>query len=164
MCTHHENLCRYPGWRIAKYSTQETSGIENVRHHKQALRFIMLRAIQFNDQSGRSTVKVHDESADDSLFVNFYWIFAEIKVPELTLVGCHLPAKPPGIFQLGIVFWYCHCLPSPPSLHSATSPIGRGKGCLHGCCFTTTWLCVSFFFAKKRHNSQKIFSKPYAAS
>ena len=25
----------------------------------------MLRAIQFNDQSGRSTVKVHDESADN---------------------------------------------------------------------------------------------------
>ena len=42
------------------------------------LRFVMLRAILFNDQSGRSTVKVHNESADDSLFVNFYWIFAEI--------------------------------------------------------------------------------------
>jgi len=33
---------------------------------------IMLRSIQFNDQSGRSTVKVHDESADNPLFVNFY--------------------------------------------------------------------------------------------
>ena len=62
------------------------------------LRFIMLRAIQFNDQSGRSTVKVHNESADNPLFVNFYWIFAEEKIPELTLVGRHLPAKPPGIF------------------------------------------------------------------
>ena len=61
-------------------------------------RFIMLRAIQFNDQSGRSTVKVHDESADNPLFINFYWIFAEKKVPELTLMGCHLPAKSPGIF------------------------------------------------------------------
>ena len=62
------------------------------------LRFIMLRAIQFNDQSGRSTVKVHDESADNPLFINFYWIFVEKKVPELTLMGCHLPAKPSGIF------------------------------------------------------------------
>ena len=62
------------------------------------LRFIMLRAIQFNDQSGRSAVKVHDESADNPLFVNFYWISAEKKIPELTLVGCHLPAKPSGIF------------------------------------------------------------------
>ena len=57
----------------------------------------MLRAIQFNDQSGRSTVKVHDESADNPLFINFYWIFAEKKVPELTRMGCHLPAKSPGI-------------------------------------------------------------------
>ena len=62
------------------------------------LRFIMLRAIQFNDQSGRSTVKVHDESADNPLFINFYWIFVEKKVPGLTLMGCHLPAKPSGIF------------------------------------------------------------------
>ena len=59
---------------------------------------IMLRSIQFNDQSGRSTVKVHDESADNPLFVNFYWIFAEKKIPELAFMGSHLPAKPPGIF------------------------------------------------------------------
>ena len=59
---------------------------------------IMLRSIQFNDQAGRSTVKVHDESADNPLFINFYWIFAEKKVSELTLMGCHLPAKSPGIF------------------------------------------------------------------
>ena len=62
------------------------------------LRFIMLRAIQFNDQSGRSAVKVHDESADNPLLVNFYRIFAEKKIPELTFVGCHFPAKPSGIF------------------------------------------------------------------
>ena len=47
----------------------------------------MLRAIQFNDQSGRSAVKVHDESADNPLFVNFCWIFAQKKVPELPFVG-----------------------------------------------------------------------------
>ena len=35
---------------------------------------------------------------DNPLFINFYWIFAEKKVPELTLMGCHLPAKSPGIF------------------------------------------------------------------
>ena len=58
----------------------------------------MLRAIQFNDKSRRSAVKVHDESADNPLFVNFCWIFAEKKIPELTFVGRHLPAKPPGIF------------------------------------------------------------------
>ena len=62
------------------------------------LRFVMLRAIQFNDKSRRSAVKVHDESADNPLFVNFCWIFAEKKIPELTFVGRHLPAKPPGIF------------------------------------------------------------------
>ena len=36
LCTHHENPCLYPGWRIAESPTQETSGIENVPHHKQA--------------------------------------------------------------------------------------------------------------------------------
>ena len=60
--------------------------------------FIMLRAIQFNDQSGRGTVKVHDESADDPLFVNLYRIFAQKQIPELTLVGCQFPAQLPGIF------------------------------------------------------------------
>ena len=36
----------------------------------------MLRAIQFNHQSGRRTIKVYDESSNDSLFVNFHGIFA----------------------------------------------------------------------------------------
>ena len=62
------------------------------------LGFIMLRAIQFNDKSGRSAVKVDDESADNPLFVNLYRIFAEKKIPELTFMGCPLPAKTPGIF------------------------------------------------------------------
>ena len=60
--------------------------------------FIMLRSIQLNDKSGRSTVKIYDESADDPLFVDLYWIFAQKKIPELTFMGCHLPAKTPGIF------------------------------------------------------------------
>ena len=32
-------------------------------------------------QAGRSTVKVHDESADNPLFVNLYRIFAQNKIP-----------------------------------------------------------------------------------
>ena len=55
-------------------------------------------------------------------------------------VDIPVPAKPPGIFQLGVIFWYRHCLPSPSSLRSATSPTGRGKGCRDGNCFTTTRL------------------------
>ena len=84
----------------------ESQNLQPKRHQKlrtfsiisKPLSFIMLRAIQFNDQSGLSTVKVHDESADNPLLVNFYRIFAEKKIPELTFVGRHLPAKPPGIF------------------------------------------------------------------
>ena len=72
----------------------ESQNLQPKRHQKlrtfriisKPLRFIMLRAIQFNDQSGRSAVKVHDESADNPLFINFYWIFVEKKVPELTLI------------------------------------------------------------------------------
>ena len=84
----------------------ESQNLQSKRHQElrtfriisKPLRFVMLRAIQFNDKSGRSAVKVHDESADNPLFINFYWIFAEKKVPEFPFVGCHLPAKPPGIF------------------------------------------------------------------
>ena len=51
----------------------ESQNLQSKRHQElrtfriisKPLRFIMLRAIQFNDQSGRSTVKVHDESADN---------------------------------------------------------------------------------------------------
>ncbi len=91
------------------------------------LGFIMLRAVQFNNQSGRSTVKIHNEFTNNPLFVNLYRIFAQEKIPELTLMGCHLPAKPPRIFQFGVIFWYGHGVPSPSSLRSATSPKGRGK-------------------------------------
>ena len=84
----------------------ESQNLQSKRHQElrtfriisKPMRFIMLRAIQFNDQSGRSTVKIYDESADDPLFVDLYWIFAQKKIPELPFVGRHLPAKPPGIF------------------------------------------------------------------
>ena len=88
----------------------------------------MLRTIYFDNQFCRSAVKIHDKSADDPLFVNLYRIFAEKQIPELAFVGCHFPAKPPGIFQLTVIFWHGHILPSPSSLRSATSPKGRGKG------------------------------------
>ena len=100
------NLCAHTTKIPVDIPVGESQNLQPKRHQElrtfriisKPLRFIMLRAIQFNDQSGRSTVKVHDESADNPLFVNFYWIFAEKKIPELTFVGCHLPAKPSGIF------------------------------------------------------------------
>ena len=45
------------------------------------LRLIVLRTIQFNNQLGRSTIKVCDKSPDDSLFINLHRIFAEEKIP-----------------------------------------------------------------------------------
>ena len=62
------------------------------------LRLIMLRTIYFDNQLCRSAVKIHDKSADDSLFVNLYRIFAKKKIPEFAFMGCHFSAKPPGIF------------------------------------------------------------------
>ena len=99
------NLCAHTTKIPVDIPVGESQNLQPKRHQElrtfriisKPLRFIMLRAIQFNDQSGRSTVKVHDESADNPLFINFYWIFAEKKVPELTLMGCYLPAKSPGI-------------------------------------------------------------------
>ena len=51
-----------------------------------------MKTIQFNNQLGRSTIRVYDKSPDDSLVINLHHIFAEKKIPELSLVGCHLPA------------------------------------------------------------------------
>ena len=92
----------------------------------------MLRTIYFDNQLCRSAVKIHDESADDPLFVNLHRVFAQKKLPELAFMGSHFPAKPPGFFQLAVIFWYGLCLPSPSPVRSATSPKGRGKGCSHG--------------------------------
>ena len=90
----------------------------------------MLGAIYFNNHLCRSTVKVHNEFADNSLFVNFYRIFAEKKIPELALMGSHFSAKPPGVFQLAVIFWYGHIFPSqsasPPAL-----PKGEPSTALH---------------------------------
>ena len=47
----------------------------------------MLRTIYFDNQLCRSTVKIHDKSANDPLFVNLYRVFAEKKIPELALMG-----------------------------------------------------------------------------
>ena len=58
----------------------------------QCLGIIMLRTVKFNDQFGGSTVKVHDESADNPLLEDFHRIFAQKEIPELALMGCHLSA------------------------------------------------------------------------
>ena len=87
----------------------------------------MLRTVHFDNQLCRSAVKIHDKSANNPLFVNLYRVFAEKKIQELAFMGSHFSAKPPGVFQLAVVFWYGHSLPSPSSLRSATSPKGRGK-------------------------------------
>ena len=92
-----------------------------------ALRLIMLRTIYFDHQFCRSAVKIHNKTADDSLFVNLHRVFSEKKIPKLTFMGRHFPAKPPGVFQLTVIFWYGHGWPSLSSLCSTTSPKGRGK-------------------------------------
>ena len=58
----------------------------------------MLSTIYFDNQLCASAVKIHDKSANDPLFVNLYLVFAEKRIPEFALVGCHFPAKSPGIF------------------------------------------------------------------
>ena len=87
----------------------------------------MLRTVRFDNQLCGGTVKIHNKSADDPLFINLYRVFTKKKIPEFTFMGRHFPAEPPGVFQLAVIFWYGQCLPSPSSLCSATSPKGRGK-------------------------------------
>ena len=57
----------------------------------------MLRTIYFDNQLCRSAVKIRDKAANDPLFVDLHRVFAEKKIPELTLMGRHFPAMPPGI-------------------------------------------------------------------
>ena len=83
------NLCAHTAEIPVDIPVGKSQNLQPKRHQElrtfriisKPLGFIMLRTIQFNDQPGRSAVKVHDESADNPLFVNFYWIFAEKKIP-----------------------------------------------------------------------------------
>ena len=86
----------------------------------------MLRTVHFDNQLCRSTVKIHDKSANNPLFVNLYRVFAEKKIPELAFMVSHFPAKPPGVFQLA----YCLLVWSYFTLSvgfAASSPKGRAK-------------------------------------
>ena len=139
LCTHTMKIpVDIPIGESQNFQTKRRQKLRTFRIISKLLRFIMLRTIQFNDQSCRSTVKIHDESADDPLFINLHWIFAQKKIPELTFMRRHLSAKLMGIFQLAVVFGYGHCFPSPSSLRSTTSPKVRGKECSHG----TLSLCL----------------------
>ena len=67
------NLCAHITEIPVYIPVGESQNLQTKRHQElrtfsiisKPLRFIMLRAIQFNDQSGRSAVKIHDESADN---------------------------------------------------------------------------------------------------
>ena len=106
----------------------------------------MLRTVCFDHQLCSSTVKIHDISADDPLFVNLYRVFAEKKILELALMGRHFPAKPPGIFQLAVILWYGHILPS----QSASPPaLPRGEpSAVRNALHRTVYRSALFLFVK----------------
>ena len=110
------NLCTHITEIPVDIPVGESQNLQPKRHQElrtfsiisKPLRFVMLRAIQFNDQSGRSAVKVHYGSADHSLFVHLCWISAEKKIPELALVGRHLSCEAVGavsnwVLSFGVV-------------------------------------------------------------
>ena len=116
----------------------------------------MLGAIYFNNQLCRSTVKVHNEFADDSLFVNFYRIFAEKKISEFALMGSHFPAKPPGVFQLSVVIWYGHVFPSQSAAPTAL-PKGEpsaARNALHRTVYRSVLICST-------NSDLQVCSAPY---
>ena len=86
----------------------------------------MLGAIYFDNQLCRSAVKVHNKFANDSLFINLYRIFTQKKISEFALMGSHFSAKPPGIFQLAVIFWYGHIFTLSVGC-ADSSPKGRAK-------------------------------------
>ena len=72
LCAHTAKISvNSPVGETQNLQTKSRQELRTFRIISEPLGFIMLRPIQFNDQSGRSTVKVHDESADNPLFVNF---------------------------------------------------------------------------------------------
>ena len=125
------NLCTHAAKIPVDVSVGKSQNLQSKRCQKcgtlriigHPLRLIVLRTIQFNNQLGRSTIKVCDKSPDDSLFINLHRIFAEEKIPELSFVGRHLSAQPPGVFQLAVVLWYGHILPS-----QSAAPTALPKG------------------------------------
>ncbi len=105
------NLCTHAAKIPVDVSVGKSQNLQSKRCQKcgtlriigHPLKLIVLRTIQFNNQLGRSTIKVCDKSPDDSLFINLHRILAEEKIPELSFVGRHLSAQPPGVFQLAVV-------------------------------------------------------------
>ena len=89
------NLCTHAAKIPVDVSVGKSQNLQSKRCQKcgtlriigHPLRLIVLRTIQFNNQLGRSTIKVCDKSPDDSLFINLHRIFAEEKIPELSFVG-----------------------------------------------------------------------------
>ena len=83
------NLCTHAAKIPVDVSVGKSQNLQSKRCQKcgtlriigHPLRLIVLRTIQFNNQLGRSTIKVCDKSPDDSLFINFHRIFAEEKIP-----------------------------------------------------------------------------------
>ena len=94
------NLCAHTAKIPVDIPVGETQNLQSKRCQEcgalriigYPLRLIVLRAIQFNNQLGRSTIKVNDKSPNNSLFINLHRIFTEEKIPELSFMGCHLPA------------------------------------------------------------------------
>ena len=125
------NLCTHAAKIPVDVSVGKSQNLQSKRCQKcgtlriigHPLKLIVLRTIQFNNQLGRSTIKVCDKSPDDSLFINLHRILAEEKIPELSFVGRHLSAQPPGVFQLAVVLWYGHILPS-----QSAAPTALPKG------------------------------------
>ena len=113
------NLCTHITEIPVYIPVGESQNLQPKRHQElrtfsiisKPLRFVMLRAIQFNDQSGRSAIKVH-----------LVWSLVTLSV--LAALG-HLSQGERQMFSRVL-------LPVRHSLRSTTSPKGRGKGCSHG--------------------------------
>ena len=83
------NLCAHAAKIHINISVGKTQDLQSKRFQKcgtlriigHPLRLIVLRTIQFNNLLGRSTIKVYNKSAYDSMFINLHRIFAEEKIP-----------------------------------------------------------------------------------
>ena len=99
------NLCTYtmkipvdiPVGESKNLQTKSRQKLRTLSIISQPLGFIMLRSIQFNDQSGGSAVKVHNESTDNPLFVNFLLDICGEKDTRAYVHGVSSPCEAAGI-------------------------------------------------------------------
>ena len=95
------DLCVRKAENFQTVSGENGSALRVIGH---PLGFVVLGAIDFNDQLGGITVEIDDERANDTLAIDFSGVALEEEVPELALLRGHVVAQFAGAGEELVVF------------------------------------------------------------